>query len=329
MQRLTLASRPPGHLSAEHFAVEEVAPPSAADGTLLLRPRFMSVDPYMRTRMQAQGYDYIQRWERGSVLSGYAAAEVLASRHPAWSVGDWAVGHLPMQELLAHDGNALRHAPAGDPPLAWLHPLGMTGFTAWLGMSLLGKPEPRDCVLVSAAAGAVGSIAAQLARETGARVIVSAGREDKRAWLQGIGFDTVLDHHAPDFGERLQEAAPEGLTLDFENVGGSAFAAAIDAMRPGGRVIVCGLISQYQSSRPRQAPANLARLGERGVAVIPFVAPHYDDRFEAFLRDMSPRVASGRIHWRLDMVQGGLEAIPGALIGLFAGDNLGKRVVVL
>ncbi|MFC3283303.1 zinc-binding dehydrogenase [Litchfieldella rifensis] len=329
MQRLTLASRPHGSLTTEHFAIEEVASPTAADAALLLRPRFISVDPYMRTRMQAQGYGYIRRWEPGSVLSGYTAAEVVASRHPDWAAGDWAIGHLPMQELLAHDGNGLRHAPSGEPPLAWLHPLGMTGFTAWLGMSLLGQPRPQDCVLVSAAAGAVGSIAAQLAREAGARVIVSAGREDKRAWLRGLGFDTVLDHRAPDFGEHLQRVAPEGLTLDFENVGGRAFAAAIDAMRSGGRVIVCGLISQYQSPRPRQAPANLAWLGERGVAVIPFVAPDYGDRFEAFLRDMSPRVASGRIHWRLDMVQGGLEAIPSALIGLFEGDNLGKRVVAL
>ncbi|EPC02855.1 hypothetical protein L861_23885 [Litchfieldella anticariensis FP35 = DSM 16096] len=329
MQRLVLAKRPTRQLTQEHFRLEEVAPPGPQDGALLLYPRFMSVDPYMRTRMQPEGYGYISHWMSGSVLSGYALAEVMDSRLPGWSRGDWAVGHLPMQEWVAHDGHGLRRAPAGTPPLAWLHPLGMTGFTAWLGMQLLGKPSPADCVLVGAAAGAVGSIAAQLARKAGARVIVTAGREDKRAWLRSIGFDHVLDHRAADFSEQLRHTTPEGLTLDFETIGGSAFAAAIDAMRSGGRVVVCGLVSQYQQEAPRRAPHNMARLGERGVAVIPFVAPHFERHFETFLDEMSPLVTSGRLHWRLDTMQGGLEAIPGALIGLFDGDNLGKRIVAL
>ncbi|GGX99413.1 NADP-dependent oxidoreductase [Litchfieldella qijiaojingensis] len=329
MQRLTLAQRPTRRLAKEHFRLEEIAPPRADDAFLLLRTCFMSVDPYMRTRMQPEGYDYLPHWQAGSLLSGYAIAKVEESRLPGWSRGDWAVGHLPMQEWVAHEGDGLRHAPPGAPPLSWLHPLGMTGFTAWLGMRLLGKPGPADSVLVGAAAGAVGSIAAQLAREAGARLIVTAGRKDKRDWLRGIGFECVLDHRAPDFDAQLQRAAPEGLTLDFETIGGTSFAAAIEAMRPGGRVIVCGLISQYQQETPRRAPPNLNRLGERGVAVIPFVAPHYEAHFETFLEEMTPRVTSGRLHWRLDMVQGGLAAVPGALVGLFDGDNLGKRIIAL
>lgn len=327
MSRLVLASRPSARLGPEHFRLETVPAPRTADAPLLLRPRFVSVDPYMRTRMQALGYDYLTHWDAGSILSGYSVAEVVESRTPAWSPGDWAVGHLPMQEWVAHDGDGLRRAPPGAAPLAWLHPLGMTGFTAWLGMNLLGKPGPGDTVLVCAAAGAVGSLAAQLARDAGARVIVAAGREDKRTWLRDVGFDTVLDHHAPDFGERLLHAAPEGLTLDFESIGGATFASAIEAMRPGGRVVVCGLISQYQQPNPRRAPTNLGLLGERGVAVIPFVAPHFETHFTTFLDEMAPHVAAGRLQWRLDMVQGGLEAVPTALSGLFDGANLGKRVV--
>nr|WP_297460810.1 NADP-dependent oxidoreductase [uncultured Halomonas sp.] len=329
MQQLRLASRPRGRLSGEHFALVEVPAPPQDSAALLLRPRYVSVDPYMRTRMQATGYDYIERWDAGSVLSGWSLAEVEYSRHPDWQPGDWAVGHLPMQTLIAHDGTALRRQPPGDPPLAFLHPLGMTGFTAWLGMRVLGKPGPSDTVLVSAAAGAVGSLAAQLARAAGARVIVTAGRADKRDWLRGLGFATVLDHRDDDFAARLAATAPEGITLNFENVGGEAFAAAIEAMRPGGRVVVCGLISQYQQSDPRRAPPNMALLGERGVAVIPFVTPHFSQRHEDFLAEATPRVMRGELHWRLDVVQGGLAALPEALIGLLAGDNLGKRVVAL
>ena len=329
MQQLRLHHRPRGELRPDHFRLVEVDAPTAGATPLLLKPRFFSVDPYMRTRMQPVGYDYIERWEAGSRLSGYGLAEVVDSRLPNWRVGDWAVGHLSMQELVAHDGRGLRRAPPGAPPLAWLHPLGMTGFTAWLGMRLLSRPSRTDTVLVSAAAGAVGSIAAQLARDAGARVIVTAGRDDKRAWLASIGFDDVLDHRAADYAAVLRRAAPEGVTLNFENVGGVAFTAANDAMRPGGRVVVCGLVSQYQEDDPRRAPANLARLGERGVAVLPFVAPHFTERFTDFLAEMTPRVDAGRLHWRLDVVQGGLAAVPGALIGLLAGDNLGKRIVAI
>lgn len=329
MQQLRLASRPQGELRSEHFTLIELPAPRHDSATLLLRPRYISVDPYMRTRMQAEGYDYIERWDAGSVLSGWSLAEVEYSRHPDWQRGDWAIGHLPMQTLIAHDGMALRRQPPGDPPLAFMHPLGMTGFTAWLGMCVLGKPEPADTVLVSAAAGAVGSIAAQLARDAGARVIVTAGRADKRDWLRGLGFTAILDHHGDDFTERLVESAPQGITLNFENIGGETFAAANHAMRPGGRVVVCGLISQYQQADPRRAPPNMALLGERGVAVIPFVAPHYSQRYADFLTATTPRVKRGELHWRLDVVQGGLAALPEALIGLLAGANLGKRVVAL
>lgn len=328
MQQLRLHSRPKGRLSQQHFLLETANPPQLETG-LILHPRFFSVDPYMRTRMQPTGYGYIERWEAGSLMSGYAVAEVVESRLAGWKPGDWAVGHLPMQEIVSHDGKALRHAPAGAPPLAWLHPLGMTGFTAWLGMSLLGKPTSNDCVLVSAAAGAVGSIAAQLAHRTGARVIVSAGREDKRAWLRSLGFETVLDHRAPSFAKRLHEATPEGLTLNFENIGGTTFAAAIEAMRPRGRIILCGLISQYQERAPRHSPANLATLSERGVKLLPFVTPHFMSYFEDFLHDMTPLVEQGHLTWHLDIVKGGLAALPGALIGLLEGNNVGKRLVAL
>ncbi|NGD82558.1 NADP-dependent oxidoreductase, partial [Klebsiella pneumoniae] len=137
-----------GKLRAAHFALVEAPPPACDAAPLLLRPRYASVDPYMRTRMHATGYDYIERWDAGSVLSAWSLAEVEHSRHPDWQPGDWAIGHLPLQTSVAHDGAALRRLPSGDPPLAFLHPLGMTGFTAWLGMRVLGRPGPADTVLV-------------------------------------------------------------------------------------------------------------------------------------------------------------------------------------
>ncbi|GHC15387.1 MDR family NADP-dependent oxidoreductase [Aidingimonas halophila] len=329
MQQLRLHHCPERELNTDDFTLVDVEPPEADQAPLQLTLRYISVDPYMRTRMQSDGYGYISHWAPQSILSGYGIAEVTASQRADWHPGDWAVGHLPMQEMIAHDGDGLRRAPPGDPPLSWLHPLGMTGFTAWLGMSLLGKPQADDTVLVGAAAGAVGSIAAQLAREAGARVIVSAGRQDKRDWLQRIGFATVLDHRADDFPSQLQHAIPEGLTLNYENLGGTAFSAAIEQMRPGGRIIVCGLISQYQWQEPRRAPTNIGHLNSKGVSIIPFVTPDHIARFPEFLEAMTPRVEHGELHWRLDIRHGGLSAVPNALIGLLSGDNLGKRLVAL
>ena len=322
---LRLSCQPKGKLRPEHIEKAFVQLPTKAQ--LLLKPRYISVDPYMRTRMQPKGYDYIERWNAGSPLSGWTLAEVIASNIPAFKLGDLAVGHLPMQEIIASDGKGLTVIPAGSDPTAFLHPLGMTGFTAWVGMQLIGQPTEQDTVLVSAAAGAVGSIAAQLAKRLGAKVIVTAGRADKRDWLRHKGFQTVLDHRHAGYAEQLHNAAPSGITLNFENVGGRAFTAAIEAMKTNGRIVLCGLVSQYQSEQPRQSPHNFAQLGQKRVSVHPFVVPHYLDYWDDFQKFMAPLVARGDINWRLDTISGGLDSIGLALIGLLRGDNLGKRVV--
>ncbi|RUR35708.1 MDR family NADP-dependent oxidoreductase [Vreelandella populi] len=322
---LILHSLPEGKLQPEHFRIINIALPDRP--TLLLKPRYVSVDPYMRTRMQPEGYDYIERWIAGSLLSGWTLAEVIASNTPAFKPGELVVGHLPMQEIIASDGKGLMRIPAGSDPTAFLHPLGMTGFTAWVGMQLIGQPTEEDTVLVSAAAGAVGSIAAQLAKRSGARVIVTAGRADKRDWLRHQGFQAVLDHRHADYTKQLNNAASSGITLNFENVGGPAFKAAIEAMRVNGRIVLCGLVSQYQSDRPRQSPENFAQLRQKNISVHPFVVPHYLRYWADFQEFMAPLVAQGGINWSLDTLSGGLDSIGPALIGLLHGDNLGKRVV--
>ena len=322
---LRLAHLPAGKLRPEHIEKTLISLPETP--RLLLKPRYISVDPYMRTRMQPAGYDYIERWAAGSPLSGWTLAEVIASNRPSFKRGDFVVGHLPMQEVIASDGQHLIPVPVGDDPEAYLHPLGMTGFTAWVGMQLLGRPTAEDTVLVSAAAGAVGSIAAQLAQRQEAKVIVTAGRADKRAWLHDKGFQSVLNHRSPDYTKQLHGAAPSGITLNFENVGGSAFTAAIEAMATNGRIVLCGLVSQYQTRNPRKSPDNFAQLRQKNVAVHPFVVPDYLRYWNDFQQFMLPLVAQKRIAWKLDKISGGLDSVAPALIGLLNGDNLGKRVV--
>ncbi|MBE0462315.1 MAG: zinc-binding dehydrogenase [Halomonadaceae bacterium] len=322
---LKLAHLPTGKLRPEHIQKTLISLPKTP--RLLLKPRYISVDPYMRTRMQPAGYDYIERWAVGSPLSGWTLAEVIASNGPSFKRGDFVVGHLPMQEIVASDGQQLTPVPEGSDPEAYLHPLGMTGFTAWVGMQRLGQPTAQDSVLVSAAAGAVGSIAAQLAQHQGANVIVTAGRADKRAWLHDKGFKSVLNHRSPDYIEQLHDAAPFGITLNFENIGGRAFTTAIESMATNGRIVLCGLVSQYQTRNPRKSPDNFAQLRQKNVAVHPFVVPDYLRYWDAFQQFMQPLVVQKRLAWKLDKISGGLDSVAPALIGLLNGDNLGKRVV--
>lgn len=322
---LILHSLPDGQLKPEHFRAADIVLPDKPP--LLLRPRYISVDPYMRTRMQPAGYNYIERWSAGSPLSGWTLAEVIASNGPSFKRGDFVVGHLPMQEIVASDGQHLIYVPTDSDPEAYLHPLGMTGFTAWVGMQRLGRPTAEDSVLVSAAAGAVGSIAAQLAQRKGANVIVTAGRADKRAWLHDKGFQTILDHRSSGYFEQLHDAAPFGITLNFENIGGSAFTSAIESMATNGRIVLCGLVSQYQTRNPRKSPDNFAQLRQKNVAVHPFVVPDYLRYWENFQEFMRPLVVQERLAWKLDKISGGLDSVAPALIGLLNGDNLGKRVV--
>ncbi|MFP8965028.1 zinc-binding dehydrogenase [Pokkaliibacter sp. CJK22405] len=328
VQQLRLRCLPDGELKPTDCELVSVNRPSPTldAGQVLLEPLAFSVDPYMRTRMQPQGYGYIDRWQAGSVLSGWSLARVMASGSDILPVGCLVAGHLPMQSQSLVPADQLLRIPDNAEAQAYLHPLGMTGFTAWLACHL-GQPEAGDTVLVCAAAGAVGSLIAQIARLRGARVIVAAGREDKRQWLSRLDFATVLDHRQPDFETELRAAAPEGISLNMEMIGGEVFASANRLMQQGGRVVVCGLVSQYQTANPRQAPANLSELQRRGVSVTPFVAPHYYELLPQFRQEMPALLM--QMAWRLDVVKGGLAAIPEALIGVLQGENLGKRVVFL
>ncbi|MDC8802122.1 NADP-dependent oxidoreductase [Halomonas pacifica] len=331
-RRWHLARRPTGSPVPTDFTLREVSLPSCSLGQVELELHWLSVDPYMRTRMQPEGYGYLAKWQPGAPLSAWGLGRIIRSRG-RWREGDWVVGHLPVADrtilTIPEPADLLPFClPVCTPaPERWLHERGMTGFTAWLGMRHYGRPRPGETVLVSAATGAVGSLAVQLAQCAGARVIAGAGSATKRAWLrEALGVSATLDDRdAEGFAAQLAKAAPEGLDLDFENLGGAIFAAAIDCLRPGGRVMLCGMISQYNDSDPRRAPPNLVRLQRLGAKLTPFVVPgHEAEHWARFQAEMAEFEGLAP----LDVIDG-LAAWPRALCGLFTGKGIGKRVVRL
>ncbi|WBF18502.1 MDR family NADP-dependent oxidoreductase [Halomonas elongata] len=330
-----LARTPRGCPEPEDFVCHSIPLNPPAPGEAWLEPHWLSVDPYMRTRMQPAGYDYLTHWRPGDALSAWGLARVIASRGP-WREGDWVVGHMPVAERCRlGPGESPRLPPLALPaetptPERWLHARGMTGFTAWLAMRLYGLPRAGETVLVSAGAGAVGSLAIQWAQRAGARVVATAGDPARRDWLtERLGVAAALDHHDSDIASRLAEAVPEGIDLSIENVGGSVFEAAIDVLVPGGRVVLCGLVGQYNSPEPRRSPRNLSRLTAVGGHLQPFVVPgHESDYWARFQQDMAEWDA---VAAPLDVVDG-FDDWPRAFCGLF-GDagvrGVGKRVVRL
>ncbi|WP_275285994.1 MDR family NADP-dependent oxidoreductase [Halomonas elongata] len=330
-----LARTPRGHPAPGDFAWRCVPLEAPAPGEAWLEPHWLSVDPYMRTRMQPSGYDYLTRWRPGDALSAWGLARVVASRGP-WREGDWVVGHMPVAERCRLGPGASPNLPpltlpADTPaPERWLHARGMTGFTAWLAMRRYGLPRAGETVLVSAGAGAVGSLAIQWAHRAGARVIATAGDAVRRDWLvERLGVAAALDHHDSDIASRLAEAAPQGIDLNVENVGGDVFEAAIDALAPEGRVVLCGLVGQYHSPDPRRAPRNLSRVAALGGHLQPFVVPGHETAYWArFQEDMATWT---EVVAPLDVVDGFADW-PLAFCGLFGDGGIrgvGKRVVRL
>lgn len=339
-----LRRTPVGVLSVDDLELVPLPLEALVAGEVLIESQWLSVDPYMRTRMQAVGYDYLNRdgmgkWLPGSPLSAWGLGRVLESRHRNAVAGDWVVGHLPAAShgVLALDSPAGSLAPLvlhgqDAPPLAWLHQRGMTGFTAWLAMCHYGRPRPDDTVLVTAGAGAVGSLAVQWALAGGARVLASAGSVAGREWLLSLGVAGVLDHSRPaDFAEQLAQLAEEGIDLHLEQLGGATFSAAIDAVRPRGRVVLCGLVSQYNGSDPRRAPHNLRRLAAIGAHLQPFVVPGHEAEFWQPFQQQVAQPPASEFRAPLEVFDG-LESWAEALCGLLVSGRRrgpGKRLVKL
>ncbi|MEU4152630.1 NADP-dependent oxidoreductase [Streptomyces sp. NPDC026659] len=325
-----LLSRPVGWPEPEDFALVEVPMPVPGEGQVLVRNEYLSVDPYMRGRMSA-AKSYSEPFALGEPMQGGAVGVVVASNAEGVEVGDHLLHFLGWREYAAVDAkSAAKVDPEAAPLSAYLGVLGMTGLTAYAGLLRVASFKEGDTVFVSGAAGAVGSEVGQIARLKGAaRVIGSAGSDEKvRLLVDEYGFDAAFNYKDGPVGEQLRAAAPDGIDVYFDNVGGDHLQAALGSLRLHGRIAVCGMISVYNNTEPAPGPNNLARLIQtRGRMEGFLVGDHYDLQPE-FVREVGPWVASGELKYGETVVDG-IDNTVSAFLGLLRGENIGKMVVKL
>ncbi|AXK45924.1 NADP-dependent oxidoreductase [Brachybacterium saurashtrense] len=330
-RRLRLASRPHGEPAPTDFVHDEVPVPSPGPGQVLLRTLHLSLDPYVRGRMSA-AKSYAAPMELGDVIVGGTVSEVVESTVEDLSPGDVVLGYGGWQEYSVEDAAGLRRLdPAVAPVSTALGVLGMPGFTAYAGLLAIGRPAPGETVAVAAATGPVGSAVAQIAQLRGARAIGIAGGERKVAHLRELGVDAALDHRAPDLPGRLADAAPDGIDVYFENVGGAVWDAVLPQLNEFARVPVCGLAASYNATALPEGPDRSGQLMgavlTRSLTLRGFIQREFvPTMFEDFLRDMGGWVASGQVRYTEDVTEG-LDRAPEAFVGMLRGDNLGKTLV--
>ena len=351
-----LASRPQGTVAESDFEYHEAPLPTIDDGQFLVRTLYVSVDPGLRgwlTRSPeylSQAIDlyvdalFVTRGQMtvppeysaplaiGSVMLGQALGQVVDSRHPQFAVGDFVTGILGWQEYCASDGNArvpVFRFKRVHPLPRYLGVLGNNGMTAYFGMLDVAKPREGETVLVSGAAGATGSIAAQIAKLQRCRVIGIAGGTEKRRWLtEELGLDAAVDYKSEDLDVRLKELCPGGINVYFDNVGGRTLEVVLDHMATWGRIALCGAIADYNQGATRTGPSNLAHLATRRIRMEGFLAPDYGPRFKEARRQISAWLATGALKSH-EQIHEGFENIPRAFLGLFRGANTGKAMVKL
>jgi NADPH-dependent curcumin reductase CurA len=326
-KRVVLASRPQGEVVPANFRLEEVPVPTLKDGEVLVRNHFLSLDPYMRMRME-DVKSYAAPQALNEVMVGGTVGEIVDSKNPGFAVGDKVQGMLGWAEMGISDGKLLRKIDTTQIPLsAYLGAVGMPGMTAWYGLTQIIQPKAGETVVVSAASGAVGSVVGQLAKQRGCRAIGIAGGPDKCAYVvDELGFDACIDYKAGNLAADLANATPNGIDGVFENVGGKIFDASLARMNPFGRIALCGLIAGYDGGR---TPINNAhifltmRLTMRG-----FIVSEHLDLWPQGLKELGMLVATGKLKFRESIAQG-LEAAPESFIGLLKGRNFGKQLVKL
>ena len=325
-RKITLAARPAGEPKESDFAVDETPVPQPDAGEVLVRVQYVSVDPYQRGRM-SEARSYARSLELGDVITAQAVGEVLESHDGRYAPGDVVVGQLGWQEYAVERGGSLRKVdPTLAPVTAALHVLGATGFTAYFGLFDVGRPSAGDTVVVSGAAGAVGQVVGQLARLAGCRTVgIAGGPEKVRDLVELYGYDAGIDYKADGFRDALEDACPDGVDVYFDNVGGEISARVHTRLVVGGRIVICGQISQYNLDRPQPtfAPGLLIVFRARMEG---FLVSDYAHRYgEAYAR-LARWVASGELRYREDVTDG-LENAPRAFIGMLRGENRGKALV--
>jgi NADPH-dependent curcumin reductase CurA len=325
-REVRLISRPRGWPTAANFELATVPVPAPAAGQILVRNLFISVDPYMRGRMN-DVKSYSPPYELGRVMSGAAIGEVLESRTESIKTGDLVLSARGWRDLHVADAREVRVVDRRVQPLsAYLGVLGTTGMTAWVGLGL-AKLAPGDRVFVSAAAGAVGSVAGQIARHRGCFVVGSAGSAEKvRMLVDEFGFNAAFNYRDGDLAGRLAKSAPDGIDVYFDNVGGDHLEAAIEAMRDFGRIVACGTISRYNDETPAPGPRNLHQIVTKRLTIRGFIVLDHGKEQRAFFDEIAPLVTSGNIRARETVVEG-LDRAVDAFLAMLRGENVGKMIV--
>ncbi len=326
-QQLVLASRPQGEVVPANFRMESVPVPALKDGEVLVRNHYLSLDPYMRMRME-DVKSYAAPQAIGEVMIGGTVGEIVESKNPKFAVGDKVVGMFGWAEMGVSDGMLLRKVDTTHIPLsAYLGSVGMPGMTAWYGLTQIMQPKEGETIVVSAASGAVGSVVGQLAKQRGCRAVGIAGGAEKCAYVVNeLGFDACIDYKAGNLAADLKAATPNGIDAVFENVGGKIFDECLGRMNPFGRIALCGLISGYDGEP--MALNNVRAFLTMRLTMRGFIVSEHIDLWPQGLKELGTLVATGKLKFRESVAQG-LQSAPEAFIGLLKGKNFGKQLVKL
>ena len=328
--QIRLAARPVGMPKRTDWQFTEEAVPEPKDGEFLVRVQYLSLDPAMRGWMN-EGKSYIRPVAIGEVMRAGGAGKVLASRNPRFAVGDLVTGGFGVQEYAVSDGKGVFKVDTRLVPLTtYLGTLGMPGMTAYFGLLEVGKPKQGETVVVSGAAGAVGSVVGQIARIKGCRVVGIAGGADKcRTLLDEYGFDAAIDYKSQDVKAMLKEHCPKGIDVYFDNVGGDILDACLTRLAMHARIVICGAISQYNTTTGMKGPANYMSLLVNRASMTGMVVFDYAERYGDAAREMAGWIAAGKLKAKEDVVPGGIPAFHDTLLKLFKGENTGKLVLAV
>jgi len=329
VREVRLKSRPVGNPTHDNFEIAAVELKDPGPGEVQVKNLWMTVDPYMRGRMN-DVKSYAPPFQLGEVMTGGAVGQVTASNDASLKEGDLVLSQLGWREAFTAPANTLQKLdPRGLPVQAFLGAAGMPGLTAYAGLLRVAALKEGDVVFVSGGAGAVGSMVAQIAKAKGHRVIASAGGPEKVAFLKSIGVDHAIDYKAEkDLTAAILAGAPDGIDVYFDNVGGEHLEAALNAARLFARFAICGMISIYNATEPQPGPRNLALLIGKNIRMEGFIVSHHFDLMPKFIEDLSGWAREGKVTWK-ETVFEGIEKAPDAFMGLFTGDNLGKMLVKL
>jgi NADPH-dependent curcumin reductase CurA len=325
-RQILLAARPVGFPRETDFALDETAVPEPAAEEVLVRNAYMSVDPYMRGRMNDRK-SYVPAFQLHEPLSGGAVGQVIKSRRTDLPEGTWVLSMMGWREYFAAGGGLVPVDPGLAPVSAYLGVLGLPGFTGWFGLKEIGRPRAGETLVVSAAAGATGSLVGQIGKILACRVVGIAGGDDKCAYLTGeLGFDAAVNYRTGDLHAALAAACPAGIDVYFENVGGATLDAVLRLLNPFSRIPLCGMISQYNLAEAEPGPRYLASMIGNRTLMQGFIISDHMDRRAAFIEEVGGWLRNGRVKHRETIVEG-VENAPRAFLGLLRGENIGKMLV--